>query len=62
MGVYLCAKFEVSSTILSFRQGDNFIPPPQNEPFKSPPRLGLRCLLNFGVPQSLPHGQNCCLS
>ena len=44
MGVYLCAKFEVSSVILtSFRHGGgNFTsPPPQNEPLKSPPRLGL---------------------
>ena len=50
MGGYLCAKFEVSSVILtSFRQGGsgggrggNFTsPPPQNEPLKSPPRLGL---------------------
>ena len=46
MGVYLHAKFEVSTIILtSFRRG-NFIPPPlaalQNEPLKSPPRLGLR--------------------
>ena len=49
MGVYLRAKFEVSSIILtSFRQGVgvNFTPPPltspQSEPLKSPPRLGLR--------------------
>ena len=49
MGVYLRAKFEVSSIILpAFRQGGggggNFTPsptPPQNEPLKSPPRLGL---------------------
>ena len=45
MGVYLRAKFEVSSIILtSFRQGGNFAPlpsPPQNEPLRSPPRLGL---------------------
>ena len=44
MSVYLRAKFEVSSTILtSFRQGV-ILPPspkPQNEPLKSPPRLGL---------------------
>ena len=41
--VYLRAKFEVSSIILtSFRQGGNFTPPPpQNESLKSPPRLGL---------------------
>ena len=43
MGVYLRAKFEVSSIILtSFRQGVILpSPPPQNEPLKSPPRLGL---------------------
>ena len=47
MGVYLRDKFDVSSIILtSFRQGrgDSFIPrphPTQNEPLKSPPRLGL---------------------
>ena len=44
MGVYLRAKFEVSSIILtSFRQGGVILPPtpPQNEPLKSPPRLGL---------------------
>ena len=45
MGVYLRAKFEVSSIILtSFRLGRGVIlphPPPQNETLKSPPRLGL---------------------
>ena len=45
MDVYLRAKFEVSSIILtSFRQGGNFTPPPpppQNKALKSPPRLGL---------------------
>ena len=44
MSVYLRAKFEVSSIILtSFRQGVILPPPPppQNEPLKSPPRLGL---------------------
>ena len=43
MGVYLRAKFEVSSIILTgFRQGVILTPPPpQNEPLKSPPRLGL---------------------
>ena len=47
MCVYLHAKFEVSGIILTrFRYG--IIPPPtpppqpQNEPFKSPPRLGLK--------------------
>ena len=44
MGVYLRAKFEVCSLILTcFRQGGNFTPPPpQNETRKSPPRLKLR--------------------
>ena len=51
MDVYLRPKFEVSSIILtSFRhgkggggeEGGNFTPStPQNEPLKSPPRLGL---------------------
>ena len=45
MSLYLRAKFEASSIILtSFRMGGgcNFtFPPPQNEPLKSPPRLGL---------------------
>ena len=41
MDLYLCAKFEVSSTILtSFRQGVN-PHPHQNEPLKSPHRSGL---------------------
>ena len=41
MYVYLYAKFQVSSIILTgFRQRDN-LSPPQNEPLKSPPRLGL---------------------
>ena len=47
MGVYLHAEFEVSSIILtSFRQGGRGViltpPPPQLEPLKSPPRLGLK--------------------
>ena len=44
MGVYLPAIFEVSSIILtSFRQGGGRnSSPPQNEPLKSPPRLGLK--------------------
>ena len=45
MGLYLRVKFEVPSIILtSFRQGGgNFtLPLPQNEPLKSPPRLGLK--------------------
>ena len=43
MDVYLRAKFEVSSIILTiFRQGVILRPSqPQNEPLKSPPRLGL---------------------
>ena len=43
MSVYLPAKFEVCSMIrTSFRQGVTLPPtPPQNEPLKSPPRLGL---------------------
>ena len=57
MDVYLHAKFEVSSTILTrFRQGGGggvILPPPkrtplppQNEPLKSPPRLRLSDLFN----------------
>ena len=44
MGVYLHAKFPDSCVILtSFRQGANFtLPPPQNEPLKSPSRLRLK--------------------
>ena len=45
MGVYLHAKFEVCSIILTgFRQGVILSPPPspQNKPLKRPPRLGLR--------------------
>ena len=43
MGVYIRTKFEVSSMILtSFRQGVILSPSPQNEPLKSPPRLGLK--------------------
>ena len=45
--VYLRTKFQVSSIILtSFRQGEGFYPPtPQNEPLKSPPRLGLMLVI-----------------
>ena len=51
MGVYLRAEFEASSIILtSFRQGVILTPPhtqtPQNEPLKSPPRLGLILFLS----------------
>ena len=44
MGVYLRAKLEVSSIILTgFRLGELLpLPPPQNQPLKSPPRLGLK--------------------
>ena len=54
MSVYLRVKFEVSSiTLTSFRQGGrgvgeggSFTPsPPQNEPLKGPPRLGLKNVL-----------------
>ena len=44
MGVYLRAKFEVSSIVLiGFRQGVILPPPlpPQNEPLTSPTRFGL---------------------
>ena len=46
MGVQLPAKSEVSSIILTgFRQGVVLPPcPPQNEPLKGPPRLGLTFL------------------
>ena len=44
MGVYLRAKFEASSIILtSFRQGRQVFPT-LNEPLKRPPRLGLQGL------------------
>ena len=44
MSVYLRAKFEVSRIIvMSFRHdvGNFTLPPPQNEPLKNLPRLGL---------------------
>ena len=46
--MYLHAKFEVSNVILtSFRQGGSLPhPKPQNEPLKSPPRLGLTNIFN----------------
>ena len=54
MSVYLRAKFEVSSVILtSFRQWGGIIYPPQNEQLKSPPRLGLRIVSIFVVNDSL---------
>ena len=47
MGVYLRAKFEVSSIIITgFRQGVIYPYPPQNEPLKSSPRLGLNLVLS----------------
>ena len=53
MSVYLHNKFQVSSSILtSFKQG-NFTPPlpqTQNEPLKSPPRLGL---IDHGIKATL---------
>ena len=43
MCLYLRTKLQVSSIILtSFRQGVILLPPPQNEPLKSPPTLGLK--------------------
>ena len=42
MCVYLHTKFEVSSIIpMRFRQVILPLPPLQNEPLKTPPRLGL---------------------
>ena len=41
MAVYLRAKFEVSSIILKVLDILPLPPQPQNEPLKSPPRLGL---------------------
>ena len=43
MYMYLHTKFQVSNLILtSLRQGVEILSPlPQNEPLKSPPRLGL---------------------
>ena len=50
MDVYLHVKFEVFSIIVtSFRQGEGELPPPslQNEPLKSPLRLGLNKKLSL---------------
>ena len=51
MSVYLRDKFEVSIVILTrFRQGggggggNSTLTPPQNEPLKSPPRVGSKIL------------------
>ena len=52
MDVYVRAKFEISSIILTgFSQGVILPPPPipQNEPLKSPPRLGLRQFQGFPI-------------
>ena len=61
MGMYLCAKFEVSSIILtSVRQGEegggNFTSPsPQNEPLKNPPLLGLNiCYFGSAISAASP--------
>ena len=59
MCMYLRAKFEVSSIILtSFRQGGGIISPPlppQNEPLKSPSRLRKResCINNINSTRDL---------
>ena len=58
MGVYLRAKFEISSMVLtSSRQGEgcNFTPPspPQNEPLKSPLRLGLLGIIQTVIKEML---------
>ena len=48
MSVYLRAKFKVSSATLmnSGQGGGGFTPSPQNEPLKSPPKLGIMCHYN----------------
>ena len=60
MCMYLRAKFEVSSIILtSFRQGVSLHsphPPPQNEPIISPLRLGLSLMKNNYILDSLRRG------
>ena len=60
MGAYLRAKFEISSIVLTgFRKdwgrGGNScpLPQPQNEPLKSPPRLGLMSALVSLIPGKL---------
>ena len=59
MGVYLRAKFEVSSMVLtSSRQGEGVIlphhpTPPQNEPLKSPLRLGLLGIIQTVIKEML---------
>ena len=46
MGVYLRVKFERSNIILTGSRQRVILPPtPQNEPLKSPPRLGLILIL-----------------
>ena len=54
MGLYLRAKFEVSSIILTGFRWGAVNSPPQNEPLKSPPRLGLKLVIiseyqNIGI-------------
>ena len=58
MGVYLRAKFEVYSVILTgFKQGVVLPPsPPQDKPLKSPPGLGLM----HNVPKWLDTLQKSC--
>ena len=59
MGVYLHAKFEVSSMVLtSSRQGEGVIlptppTPPQNEPLKSALRLGLLGIIQTVIKEML---------
>ena len=67
MSVYLRAKFEVSSVILTgFRnEGGGVIlphPPPQNEPLKSPPRLGLIMVIIYYSPFILKVGRDSLMS
>ena len=47
MGLYLRAKFQVSSIILPPLPPPPRTPPSQNEPLKSPPRLGLKNNFKF---------------
>ena len=60
MCAYLRTIFQVSSIIVTrFRQGEKgfypLLPPPQNEPLKSPPRLGLNETIqhNFSLAKTL---------
>ena len=56
MGVYLRGKYEVSGIILTgFRQGVILTPPPpQNEPPKTPTRVGLNILPGTSSHATLP--------